>query len=80
MTAYIATKDQGHCHSHSDCGSSAMSAFIMRHAVCACLILFVLLVLVGLVAVELLGLVVVSIIILVRVIGHNDMKPAESNA
>jgi len=82
MTAYAATKEQARRHSQSDCGSSAMSAIIMRHAICACLILFVLLVLVGLVAAELLGLLAISIIsiILARVILGIKTVPAKNKA
>ena len=79
MTAYAATKEQARRHSQSDCGSSAMSAIIMRHAICACLILFVLLVLVGLVAAELLGLLAISII-LARVILGIKTVPAKNKA
>ena len=78
MNAYAATMEQARRHSQSDCGSSVMSA-IMRHAVCACLILFILLALSGLGALELLGLVVVSIL-LVRVLADQNSTPAENKA
>ena len=78
MTAYAATMEQARRHSQSDCGSSAMSA-VMRHASGACLILFVLLVLSSLGALELLGLVVVSIL-LVRVLADRTPAPAENKA
>ena len=70
--------EQARRHSQADCGSSAMPAD-MRHALGACLILFVLLVLTGLGALELLGLVVVSII-LVRVLADKNSTVAENKA
>ena len=79
MTAYAAAMDQARRHSQSDCGSSTMSEMLLGHAVLACPLLFVLLVLVGLGALALLGLVVVSII-LVRVLADLNSTPAGNKA
>jgi len=79
MIAFAATMEQARRHSQPGCGSSAMSV-IMGHALCACLFLFHLLVLVGLVALQLPGLVVVSIIILLCVLAGQSFTPAGNKA